>query len=76
MTSDFASADRAFAEAEGGTFVPSTPWFCVQGECPSFVGTTVTKLDNRHMTPAYAVRIAPVIRENLEHLGILSTSTN
>jgi hypothetical protein len=71
VTGDFASADRAFADASGGTFVPSTPWFCVSGECPSFVGTAVTKMDNRHMTPAYALRIAPVIREDLLRLGVL-----
>jgi hypothetical protein len=71
VLSDFASGDRDFAQAAGGVFVQSTPWFCYSGECPSFVGTTVTKMDNRHMTPAYAVRIVPVIREDLVRLGVL-----
>lgn len=66
------AGDRVFANHEGGVFVPSWPWFCVQGECPPFVGTTVTKMDGRHMTPAYALKIAPVIREALEQRGILS----
>ena len=71
VSSTFASADQAFAMAAGGNFVPSIPWFCYEGRCPSFVGRTVAKLDSRLITPAYARRIAPVILEDLEHLDIV-----
>ncbi len=35
----------------------SRPWFCVEGRCPSFVGTIITKADWAHMSPPYAKRI-------------------
>jgi len=67
----YSQADAEVAADLGGSYVSSEPWFCVSGLCPSFVGTIPTKSDHVHMLPAYADRIAPVIRETLEANGIL-----
>jgi peptidoglycan/LPS O-acetylase OafA/YrhL len=54
-----------------GTFADPRPWFCVEGYCPSFVGSTPTKLDKVHMTPQYATLISPVVVEAMRSDGIL-----
>ncbi|TSE14730.1 acyltransferase [Arthrobacter sp. KBS0703] len=56
---------------EKGVFIDTLPWFCADQACPSFVGSTPTKLDQAHMTAAYAERLGPVIREALERQGVL-----
>lgn len=59
-----AAAERRFAESIGATFIDSRPWFCSpRGFCPSFVGSTPTKLDAAHMLPAYGRKIQAAFRE-------------
>lgn len=59
-----ARTEQAVAAAVGGTWIDSRPWFCSsEGYCPSFVGSTPTKLDINHMTLAYGHKIYPVIGE-------------
>ncbi|MET0780848.1 MAG: SGNH hydrolase domain-containing protein, partial [Microbacterium sp.] len=67
----YSAADAAVAAEWGAWYVSSEPWFCVDGLCPAFVGGVPTKSDHVHMLPAYADKIAPVIREELEARGIL-----
>ncbi|MUL63470.1 hypothetical protein BOO86_03250 [Mycobacterium sp. CBMA 234] len=69
-----ANAERQLAETIGGVWVDSLPWFCGSGRlCPSFVGTTLTKRDNVHMTIAYGEKIRPVILEALTTSGVLGS---
>lgn len=49
--------------------VDTRPLFCVQDICPAFVGNTVVKKDFVHLTGAYAVKMAPALRELLEAGG-------
>lgn len=63
---DKADTEAALAKKIGATFIDSKQWFCVDGQCPSFVGTTPTKLDEVHMTQQYAAKIAPAIMESLK----------
>lgn len=65
------SVEKDLAAELKATFVDTSVWFCYQGVCPSFVDSTVVKMDNRHMTPQYAKLIAPVVRESLKDQGIL-----
>ena len=51
--------------------IDTVPWFCVDGRCPPTVGTTLIKSDDRHMTPEYAMRLAPVLLEALVSAGIV-----
>lgn len=67
-----ADAERGLAESIGGAWVDARLWFCASGSCPSFVGSTPTKLDATHMVPAYGVKIAPVIQETFrDQAGVL-----
>jgi peptidoglycan/LPS O-acetylase OafA/YrhL len=65
----FAAALSA-ESATGDHFISSLPFSCVDGVCPAFAGTTPTKYDSVHLTPAYAERLAPIIRNALVGLGL------
>jgi peptidoglycan/LPS O-acetylase OafA/YrhL len=66
-----ARAEQDVAESVGGTWIDSRPWFCSQQAlCPSFVGSTPTKLDTYHMTMAYGQKIYPVMGESLRAAGV------
>jgi peptidoglycan/LPS O-acetylase OafA/YrhL len=66
-----AHAEQDLAESIGGTWVDSRPWFCSNGgPCPSFVGSTPTKHDRAHMTPAYGLKIYPVMEESFKEAGV------
>lgn len=67
----YAQADSEVAADLGAWYVNSVDWFCVDGLCPAFVGTVPTKSDHVHMLPAYAVKIAPVILQELTQQGIV-----
>ena len=67
-----AATERRLAEAVGGLWVDSRPWFCSQdGRCPSFVGSTPTKQDSVHPTKAYEEKIYPVVGESFRQVGLL-----
>ena len=64
-------AEAQLANTIGGTYIDSRPWFCdARSYCPSFVGTTPTKLDRSHMLPAYGDKIFQVIDESLKQAGV------
>ena len=66
-----AQAEQDLAKSIGGTWVDSRPWFCSSGGvCPSFAGSTPTKLDKTHMVPAYGLKIHPVIDESFREAGV------
>lgn len=66
-----AKAEQHLAESIGGTWVDPRPWFCSNGGlCPSFVGSTPTKHDRAHMTPAYGLKIFPVMAESFSDAGV------
>lgn len=67
-----AKAETDMAKQVKGEWVDSKPWFCApSGDCPSFVGSTATKLDLVHMTPEYGQMIAPSVGEQLKSQKIL-----
>lgn len=68
---DYANAEYNLAQRIGGEWVDSRPWLCDEGLCPSFVGSTPTKWDARHLTNAYGQRIAPVVEESMRMAGVL-----
>ncbi|MCK0174821.1 acyltransferase family protein [Mycolicibacterium sp. F2034L] len=66
-----ARTEQMVAEAVGGVWIDSRPWFCTDdGLCPAFVGTTVTKRDKRHPSKVYADELSPVIAESLAAAGV------
>lgn len=68
----WAATEKSLAQSlENAVYVDTTPWFCTQGLCPSFVGTTPMKLDATHITAAYAEKLGPVVRETFQKEGIL-----
>jgi len=69
--SEMAAAEQELAQAVGGTWIDSTPWFCnSDAQCPSFVGSTVTKADSAHMTRAYGDKAIAAMRETFTSQGI------
>ncbi len=66
-----AYAERDLAAAATWTWIDSRPWFCAGRYCPAFVGTTPTRRDEEHMSPAYGSRLSPVIAESLHQAGVL-----
>lgn len=66
-----ADQEKRVASDIGGVWIDSRPWFCANLRfCPGFVGTTPTKHDAEHMSPAYGLKIAPVIAESLRAAGV------
>lgn len=69
-----AAAEQQLADAVGGVWIDSLPWFCVDARyCPSFVGTTLTKRDILHMSVPYGEKIWPVIQEAMLASGAVGT---
>jgi peptidoglycan/LPS O-acetylase OafA/YrhL len=70
---DFQTAMTAAVAAAGaGDHVVSALGFsCAEGYCPPFAGTVPTKYDEVHITPEFAVRIAPSIRWELAQQGLM-----
>lgn len=67
-----ADAERTLAAALGGIWVDARPWMCsADGLCPAFVGSTPTKRDEAHITPAYGSKIHPALGEALAVAGVL-----
>lgn len=65
-----ADEEQYLAKSMKGVWIDSSPWFCSDGLCPAFVGSTPTKSDIGHMSPAYAKVITPVIGEALTAAGV------
>jgi len=53
------SAERAAAVDAGAEHVDVEELFCAGGRCPAVVGSTPVYTDGRHLTAAYARRLAP-----------------
>jgi peptidoglycan/LPS O-acetylase OafA/YrhL len=53
------TAERAAASAAGAAHVDVEDLFCAGGRCPAVVGSTPVYTDGRHLTAAYARRLAP-----------------
>jgi peptidoglycan/LPS O-acetylase OafA/YrhL len=60
------AAESAAAARAGATFVDPEPWFCVDDRCPAVVGSTPVYTDGRHLTAAYARRLAPQLARSLD----------
>jgi hypothetical protein len=56
---DLRSAELAAAAAAGAEHVDVEELFCAAGRCPAVVGSTPVYTDGRHLTAAYARRLAP-----------------
>ncbi len=68
---DAAQAEQDVARGSSGVWIDSRPWFCSDGGCPAFVGSTPTKRDTEHPTQAYGDKITPVVAESLRAAGVL-----
>jgi peptidoglycan/LPS O-acetylase OafA/YrhL len=66
-----AQTEQMVAGSVDGIWIDSRPWYCSDGLCPAFVGSTLTKLDRQHMSRAYGEKISPVIAESLSAAGVL-----
>lgn len=71
VQSGWARHEQDLAVNLQAVFLDPTPWFCYFSSCPSFAGAIPTKMDGRHMTAEYALRIAPVVRESLQQQEIV-----
>ena len=62
---DLRTAERAAASTAGAEHVDVEALFCAAGRCPAVVGTTPVYTDGRHLTAAYARRLAPQLGQLL-----------
>ncbi len=58
-------AEQAAAQQARVRFVDPEVWFCADGQCPAVVGSTPVYTDGRHLTAAYARRLAPYVGASL-----------
>jgi peptidoglycan/LPS O-acetylase OafA/YrhL len=66
-----AEAEQKLAASLGGVWIDSRPWFCsLSQRCPSFVGTTPARVDETHMAPPYASKIATAVAETITAAGV------
>ncbi|MCL8026230.1 acyltransferase family protein [Nocardioides bruguierae] len=66
---DHRAGEEAAAEAAGAAYVDTQSWFCVQGQCPGFVGDVPVTVDGVHLTIQYAERLAPLLTDALRPLA-------
>jgi peptidoglycan/LPS O-acetylase OafA/YrhL len=59
------SAERGAAATAGAEHVDVEDLFCAAGRCPGVVGSTPVYTDGRHLTAAYARRLAPQLGQLL-----------
>ena len=64
--SSIRAAESAAARATGATYVDPEPWFCVDDRCPAVIGSTPVYTDGKHLTAAYARRLAPHLADALQ----------
>ena len=62
-------AERAAAARAGAEYVDVEALFCSAGRCPAVVSSTPVYTDGRHLTAAYARRVAPQLGELLRLAG-------
>ncbi len=60
-----AAGERAAAAETSLDYIDTLDWFCVQENCPGFVGATPVMADGAHMTIQYSRQLAPLLREAL-----------
>lgn len=61
----FKSGQAGAADAAGVEYIDTESWFCVDGQCPAFVGSTPVRTDSGHLTVQYSASLAPAIEEAL-----------
>ncbi|MCX6399599.1 MAG: acyltransferase family protein [Propionibacteriales bacterium] len=59
------AGEQKAAREYGATYVPTLPWFCINGRCPAFMGRTPVTADGRHVTLAFSLRLTALLREAL-----------
>jgi hypothetical protein len=57
--------DKAAATVTHTRYLNTSAWFCIDGQCPAFVGSTPVMYDGVHMTKAYGLSLAPSITSAL-----------
>lgn len=58
--------ERAVADiGPGARFVSTKDWFCADGECPAFIGTTGMYADINHISALASEELAPLMQEAL-----------
>ena len=68
------TAMSSIAASDGLTWIDAVPFFCVDGYCPAFAGSTPMRYDAGHMSTAYAQKVAPVLFEELANANVFSIS--
>jgi peptidoglycan/LPS O-acetylase OafA/YrhL len=53
------ASEQEVAAATGARAINTEQWFCVDGRCPTLVGTTPVYADGLHLTAEYSERIGP-----------------
>ena len=56
------AAEKRGTLAAGGEFLETADWFCYRNWCPAVVGQYITHRDHEHITPEYAIHLAPETR--------------
>ncbi|GCD90687.1 acyltransferase family protein [Nocardioides sp. LS1] len=62
---DHVAGETRAADAAGARYVQTRDWFCVQDDCPAFVGNTPVTADGSHLTLQYARSLSPLLARAL-----------
>lgn len=64
------AATETEAAATGNSAVSALPFACWENVCPAFAGDTPVRYDETHLTPAFAERLTPILRQELQARGL------
>ena len=70
---DFTAVDleRSQAVQFGAVYVDTTPWFCVDLDCPSVIDGAPTYTDGSHISAELAPKLVPLLRQSLREAGVV-----
>jgi hypothetical protein len=55
------TGEAAAAQAAGAAYVATEDWFCVEGRCPGFVGSTPVTVEGTHLTVEFAQQLSALL---------------
>ncbi|PPF63908.1 acyltransferase [Clavibacter michiganensis] len=62
------AAERAAVEGSEASMIDFTDYLCSKALCPPIIGRTLVYRDAHHLTPAFSIRLAPLLGERITRI--------